>query len=238
MPSGRVRVVKNVLETSALPVVVRADRFPAPAVRKLEGAARVSARLDGANGRLSARIAVDRLDIQIPLVGRKPVRAAGGEIDIAGSLGSGRLDVTRIDLPVSAEAEALTVSAGATIDRASVALRVRGSGRQLALSGDVDVASAHVRANALKSSSSGGAGPGGGKGGPLAGHPEIEAMRLDVRVHSRGGAFQVDVNNLPDLRLDVDLRVTGTAKKPSISGAPHGANVWSSFVLALAKLFS
>ena len=63
-------------------------------------------------------------------------------------------------------------------------------------------------------------------------------MRLDVRVRSSGGAVHVDVNNLPDLRVDVDLHVTGTAKKPSISGSPRGANVWSSFVLALAKLFS
>ena len=63
-------------------------------------------------------------------------------------------------------------------------------------------------------------------------------MRLDIRVRSHGGAIKVDVNNLPDLRLDVDLHVTGTAKKPSIAGAPHGANVWTSFVLALAKLFS
>ena len=62
-------------------------------------------------------------------------------------------------------------------------------------------------------------------------------MRLDVRVRSGGGAVHVDVNNLPDLRVDLDMHVTGTAKKPSISGSPRGANGWSSFVLALAKLF-
>ena len=138
----------------------------------------------------------------------------------------------------TALAEAMTVSAGVTVDRASVALRVRGSGKQLALSGDVNVGSAHLRSSALKSPSAGAGGAGGAKKGPLADHPEIEAMRLDLRVHSGDGAIKVDVNNLPDLRLDVDLHVTGTAKKPSISGAPHGANVWSSFVLALAKLFS
>jgi hypothetical protein len=220
--------------------VVRAERFPVAAVRKVDAAARVSARLDAANGKLAARVALDRLDMDVPLVGRKPIHAAGGEIDLNGDVTTGKIDVTRIDLPFTAEAEALTVKPGATVDRATVALRVRGSGKQLALSGDVDVGSAHLRASALKSSSAASSGGGGGSGkkGPLADHPEIEATRLDIRVRSRAGAIKVDVNNLPDLRLDVDLHVTGTAKKPSISGAPRGANVWSSFVLAVAKLFS
>jgi len=59
-----------------------------------------------------------------------------------------------------------------------------------------------------------------------------------VRVRSGGGAIQVDVNNLPDLRLDVDMHVGGTVKKPSISGTQKGANVWTSFVLALVRLFT
>jgi hypothetical protein len=241
VPSGRLRVVKNSVEVSGLPVVVRAERFPAAAVRKLEANARVNARLDGASGKLGARIALDNLDVHIPLVGKKPVRSAGGQIDISGDVDGGKFDVTRIDLPFTAEAEALAATAGAMVDRATVALRVQGSSRQLALSGDVDVGSAHLRADALKSpggSSSGGGGSGSAKKGPLAGHPEIEQMRLDVRVRSGGGAIHVDVNNLPDLRVDVDMHVGGTVKKPSISGAPRGANFWSSFVLALAKLFS
>ena len=32
-------------------------------------------------------------------------------------------------------------------------------------------------------------------------------MALDLRVRSSGGAIQVDVNNLPDLRVDVDMHV-------------------------------
>ena len=104
---------------------------------------------------------------------------------------------------------------------------MRGSSRQLALSGDVDFASAHVRVDALKAASSAG-GKGAGKSkGPLADHPEIESMALDVRVRSGGGGFYVDVNNLPDLRVDVDVHVGGTVKKPSISGGPRGANLWS-----------
>ena len=243
LPSGRLRIAKNVLQTaSPVPVVVRGERFPAAAVRKLEANARISGRLDaaGAHPTVVARIALDRLEVQIPLVGRKPLRSDGGEIDIAGESTTGKLNVTRIDLPVAAEAEALAASAGVTVDRAAVALRVKGSAKQLLLTGDVDLVSAHVRADALKGAAGGGGSSGKGKGkpGPLAGHPEIEAMRLDVRVRSDGGAVHVDVNNFPDLRVDVDLHVTGTAKKPSISGNPRGANVWSSFVLALAKLFS
>jgi hypothetical protein len=242
LPNGRLRVVNNVVETTALPVIVRAERFPAAAVRKLDASARVSGRLDGnsARGKFTAHVALDNVDVTVPLVGRKPIRASGGVVDVAGDVATGTLEVTRIDVPLVAEAEALAAAAGATVDRASVALRVRGTSRQLALTGDVDVVSAHVRADALKKGKSAGAsgGAGGAGKGPLAGHPEIEGMRLDVNVRSSGGAINVDVNNLPDLRLDVDMHVGGTVKKPAITGAPRGANFWSSFVLALAKLFS
>jgi hypothetical protein len=245
VPSGRLRLANNVLATtSTLPVVVRAERFPTAAVSKLDASARISGRLDGggAHPKFVARIAVDSVDVQVPLVGRKPIRSAGGEIDLAGDLATGKVEITRIDLPIAAEAEAMTLKPGATVDRASVALRVRGNMRQLVLAGDVDVLSAHVRTDALGSSSSskgaGGASGSGKKGGPLADHPELEAMRLDVRVRAQGGAIKVDIDNFPDLSIDADLRVTGTVKKPSIAGSPKGANFWSSFVLAIAKLFS
>jgi len=211
-------------------------------VKRVDASARISGRLDGsgAHPRFAARIALDTLDVQVPLVGRKPIRSAGGEIDVAGDLATGKVDVTHIDLPIAGEAEAMTVKPGATVDRATVALRVKGNARQLVLSGDVDVASAHVRTDALKSAPpTEGAGAGGGKkSGPLAGHPELETMRLDVRVRAHDGAIKVDINNFPDLSLDADLRVGGTLKKPSISGGPRGANAWSSFILAIAKLFS
>ena len=47
------------------------------------------------------------------------MHSAGGVIDIAGEAANGKVDVTRIDLPVIAEAEGLTASAGATVDRAN-----------------------------------------------------------------------------------------------------------------------
>jgi len=243
VPAGRLRVVKNVVETSALPVVVHAERFPVAAVRKVEANARVSGRLDGtsARGKFSGHVALDRVDVFVPLVGKKPIHSAGGLIDVTGDIATGKVDVTRVDVAFATEAEALAATAGATVDRAIVALRVRGNARQLALTGDVDVVSAHVNASTLKGGGSKGGGGGAGGGAsksPLAGHPEIEMMGLDVNVRSRGGAIHVDVNNLPDLTLDVDMHVGGTVKKPSISGTQRGANVWTSFVLTLARLFS
>jgi hypothetical protein len=240
IPSGRLSVTKNVVDFTALPVVVRAERFPIAVVRKVEANARVTGRLDATNprGKFNAHVALDRLDVEVPLVGRKPVHSGGGVIDVAGEAGTGKVDVSRVDLPFTAEAEALAAAAGVTVDRARVALRVRGSSRQLALSGDVDLASAHVSASALKGGSSAG-GKGSAKSkGPLADHPEIESMALDVRVRSGGGAVHVDVNNFPDLRVDVDMHVGGTVKKPSVTGGPRGANLWSRFILALKNLFS
>ena len=240
IPSGRLSVTNNVVDVVGLPVVLRVERFPIAAVRKVDANARLTGRLDAtdARGKFHAHVALDKLDVDVPLVGHKPVHSGGGLIDVAGEAANGKLDLVRVDLPFTAQAEALAASAGVTVDRAQVALRVRGNARQLALSGDVDLVSAHVRASALKSpSSAGGGGSGKGKG-PLADHPEIEAMALDVRVRSGGGAVHVDVNNLPDLRVDIDMHVGGTVKKPSISGSPRGANLWSRFVLALQRLFS
>ena len=47
----------------------------------------------------------------------------------------------------------------------------------------------------------------------------------------------VDVPHAPDLRVDVDMHVGGTIKHPVVSGEPRGANVYSSFVLGLRRLF-
>ncbi|HXU03069.1 MAG TPA: hypothetical protein VN903_19020 [Polyangia bacterium] len=241
LPGGRFSLTRNVLDTAALPVIVRAEGFPVAVVQRIDAKARLTARLDGASakGRFNAHLAVDSVDVHVPLVGHKPIHAAGGLIDVVGETATGKVDLARIDLPITGEAEGLAAAAGVTVDRAKVALRVRGTSRQLALSGDVDLGKAHVKANALKKSVGGGGGASGtGKKGPLANHPEIEAATLDIRVRSGGGAVEVDVNNLPDLRVDIDMHVGGTVKKPSITGTQKGANVWSSFVLALVKLFT
>jgi hypothetical protein len=238
LPSGELRVHKNVVDTLALPVIVRGQAFPVAAVSKIDARARVTGRFDAgsAQGKVVARVALDNVDVHVPLVGHKPIHSAGGVVDVVGEAATGKVDIVRVDIPVTAEAEGLAPTAGATVDRATVAVRLRGTSRQLALSGDVDVGSAHVRASALKGAS----GAAGGKGkakGPLAHHPEIEAMTLDLRVRSGGGAIHVDVNNLPDLRLDLDMHVGGTVKKPSITGTQKGANLWTSFVLTLVGIF-
>jgi hypothetical protein len=240
LPSGTLRVSKNVVDTQALPVIIRGQAFPVAAVRKIDAKARVTGRFDAASaqGKLSARIALDNLSVDVPLVGRKPIQSAGGFVDIVGEAATGKLDITRVDIPVTAEAEHLAPSAGALVDRATVALRVRGSARQLAVSGDIDVAKARLNTDALKKPSRGGGGSAGKSKGGLTDRPEIASMALDIRVRSKGGAIHVDVDNLPDLDLDVDMHVGGTVKKPSISGTQKGHNVWTSFVLTLAKLFT
>ena len=47
----------------------------------------------------------------------------------------------------------------------------------------------------------------------------------------------VDVPHLPDLRVNLDMHVGGTVKRPVITGQPSGANIYSRFVLGLASLF-
>jgi hypothetical protein len=122
------------------------------------------------------------------------------------------------------------------IDRAGFALRLRGDPRRwLAVSGDVQIHAARVRAQALKQA---GGARGGGKseGGWLA-RPVVQSTALDVRLQSHGGAVVVDVPKLPDLRVDLDMHVGGTVKQPVVTGEPTGANVYSSLALALARLF-
>ncbi|HEY5452154.1 MAG TPA: hypothetical protein VIQ54_25540, partial [Polyangia bacterium] len=240
IPGGRLSVTNNVIDTAALPVILHAEGFPVAAVSKIDAKARLTGRIDAMSPRAkyNAHLALENLDVHVPLIGRNPIHAAGGMIDVVGEAGTGKVDLTRIDLPISAEVERLAATAGVMVDRAKVALRVRGTARQLALSGDVDLGSAHIRADALQKSGGGGKGGGDKKKGPLADHPEIEAAALDIRVRSSGGAVSVDVNNIPDLRVDVDMHVGGTVKKPSITGTQKGANIWSSFVLALVRLFT
>jgi hypothetical protein len=240
---GRVRLDGDTITTTALPVTVRAARFPMPIVDRLEASARVSARLDSLRGRpkLRAQTVVDKLELSLPLIGAKPVRSAGGEIDVEADLTTSALAITRVDIPVEAEIERLTAMTGVNVDRAKLALRLRGAPRKLILSGDVDVAAARVRADALgkaKRGARGGGGGGSSGGGALPGGALLEAMALDVRLRSRGGAVDVDVNNFPDLRVDLDMHVGGTVKRPVLTGTTRGAGLWSSFVLALQRLFS
>ena len=61
--------------------------------------------------------------------------------------------------------------------------------------------------------------------------------RLDVRVHARGGAIEVDLAHAPDLHLDLELRATGTLSRPVVTGGPRASGLYSSIVMGLARLF-
>ena len=41
----------------------------------------------------------------------------------------------------------------------------------------------------------------------------------------------------PDVHVDVDYHVTGTAAKPKVAGNLEGADLYSSFLLLLRKVF-
>lgn len=243
VPSGRLRLDGDAITTAALPITVRAARFPVAAVSSLAAEARVSARVDGlrtTRPKLRAQTVIDKLEIAVPLAGSKPIRSAGGQVDVEADFGVGSFAVTRVDVPIEAEIEKL-VASGVNVDRARLALRLRGAPRKLTLSGDVDIAAARVSAAALsKTKTKGGGGGGAGSTGGLlpARLPELETMTLDIRLRSRGGAVDVDVDNFPDLRVDLDMHVGGTAKRPVLTGTTRGAGLWSSFVLALRRLFS
>jgi len=243
IPGGRLRLDGDAITTTALPVTVRASRFPAPIVQSVAADARVTARIDGLRTRpkLRAQTVIDKLEISVPLVGSKPARSAGGKIDVEADLTAESFAVTRIDLPVEAEIERLNATTGIDVGRARLSLRLQGTPRKLTLSGDVDVAAARVNAAALTKAKPASGRAGSGGGGNSAGSmlpAELQAMALDIRLRSRGGAVDVDINNFPDLRVDLDMHVGGTARRPVLTGTQTGAGIWSSFVLALRRIFS
>ena len=237
IPSGRIVLRGSRAETTALPVSVHAGALAGGAVRRLDADLRVDARAGGSptDPRVHAAIAIDRLSADVPALGA-PVGSEGGKVTVEGK--GDDLQVVAVDLPAHGEARGIALAAG-KIDRAGFGLRLRGDPRRwLAVSGDVQLYAATVRATALKQSGSGGA---GGKGqkpqeGWLA-NPVVQGTALDVRIRSSGGAVVVDVPKIPDLRVDLDMHVGGTVKQPAVTGEPKGANVYSSLALALARLF-
>jgi len=236
--SGRIVVRGSSIETQGFPVSVRGDRLASGAIRRLEADVRVNARAGGTPGdpHLQTGIAVDRLSLEVPALGSQPVVCERGTIALRGR--GDTFQIVDVDLPAHGAVRDLTVS-GARIGQARFALRLRGDPqRQLALSGEVELDAARVQATALRAQGAGKVGGAGGKGTTsMLDRPEVANTALDVSVRSRGGAVVVDVPKIPDLRLDLDMHVGGTVKHPAITGEPTGANVYSSFVLGLAKLF-
>ena len=169
----------------------------------------------------------------------------GGAADGAATLEMGStLDPrpARVALPVRGQVNALPV-APVVIDDARFALRLDGDlSRSARLAGEITVVKAHVprqrgKAPASPASSpsaraSASASPSGWRA-----RPELARVALDIAAHSRGGAVTVEVPHLPDVRVDVDYRVGGTAAKPQVSGHFEGADLWSSFALLLRRIF-
>jgi hypothetical protein len=235
VPSGRIVLRGTRAETTGLPVNVRAAELASGMIRRLDADLRIDARAGGdpADPRVHAGVTIDRLAALVPVLGPKPIGCEQGKVTVEGQ--GNDIAVISVDLPVHGEVEGLSMGPG-QIDRAGFALRLRGDPRRwLAVSGDVQIHAARVRAQALKQA---GGARGGGKseGGWLA-RPVVQSTALDVRLQSHGGAVVVDVPKLPDLRVDLDMHVGGTVKQPVVTGEPTGANVYSSLALALARLF-
>jgi hypothetical protein len=68
--------------------------------------------------------------------------------------------------------------------------------------------------------------------------PSGTPVALDVHVKSNGERFIVDPGWLPDLKLDVDVKVGGTLAQPKIVWEADGRGVYSSIVLFLIRLFT
>ncbi len=66
--------------------------------------------------------------------------------------------------------------------------------------------------------------------------PELARIDLDVTARSHGGAVTVEIPG-PDVHVDVDYHVTGTAAKPKVAGKFEGADLYSSFLLLLRRIF-
>ena len=232
VPSGRILLRGNAVETTGFPVSVRADHLASDAIRRLEADVRIDARLGGTPAAPTARatLSIDRLTAQVPALGPQPIVGEHGTV-----LAENRkraLEITEVDLPFRGEARGIS-AAGTRIDQASFTVRLRGDPRRkLTLSGDVQIGAARVAAHAVEARAA--MVPPTGLGTPK----ELDNARLDVRVRSQGGAVVVEVPKLPDLRVDLDLHVGGTPKHPVVTGEPRGANLYSRLLMALRRLFS
>jgi hypothetical protein len=139
---------------------------------------------------------------------------------------------TRIVVPVRGRVTATPV-APAIIDDASFALRADGDLTQRTrVSGEIIVDKAHVPRAALSKAASGSSAPAASKSS----RPELARVDLDLTARSRGGAVTVEIPG-PNVHVDVDYHVTGTAAKPKVAGKFEGADLYSSFLLLLRRIF-
>lgn len=138
-----------------------------------------------------------------------------------------------VDIPLRSRFVDLALP-GLRVGEARMTARLLGDARQdLTLRGDVEIVNARVNPGAA------GKGGAGGTLSPRApsGPPELARTRLDVSVHSTGGAILVEVPYVPDPRVDVDVQIGGTLAQPRTQVALRGANRFSAFALWVQRLF-
>ena len=161
----------------------------------------------------------------------------GAAPDSAATLSYGSLldpRPARIVVPVRGRVTAMPI-APAVIDDATFALRADGDLTQrTSVSGEIIIARAHVPRAALTKSASGS--PAAGTPPTKSSRSELARVDLDLTARSHGGAVDVDLPG-PDLHVDIDYHVTGTAAKPKVAGKFEGADLYSSFLLLLRGIF-
>ena len=141
----------------------------------------------------------------------------------------------RLVVPVRGRVTAMPI-APAVIDDATFALRADGDLTQRTrVSGEIIIDKAHVSRAALSKSASA-SGSAAGTPPTKSSRPELARVDLDLTARSHGGAVDVDLPG-PDLHVDVDYHVTGTAAKPKVAGKFEGADLYSSFLLLLRRIF-
>ncbi|HXI59072.1 MAG TPA: hypothetical protein VNO55_23555, partial [Polyangia bacterium] len=219
------------------------------------GTARVSAHVDGtvARPRWRGRVVPDDLVLAVPDLGPERLRIRGGELTvdpdaigvrnveirlgtaIRATVGASRAGVVKLSellpprvrflsLPLAGTVSALAVPS-VTVEEGTFALTLAGDpGRRLRLTGDLDLRAARVR--------SGGTSAGQG-GAPSA----LSRVDLDVHVHSGPGALTIEVPHAPDVRVGVDLQVTGSAAHPQPAGRVRPAGAYSHVAVFLYRLF-
>ncbi len=164
----------------------------------------------------------------------------GGTADGAATLEMGStLDPrpARVALPVRGQVNAIPV-APVVIDDASFALRLDGDlSRSARLAGEITIVKAHVPRQRAKAPTAAPTAAASSASPSWRSRPELARVALDIAAHSSGGAVTVEVPHLPDVTVDVDYRVRGTAAKPQVSGHFEGADLWSSFALLLRRIF-
>jgi hypothetical protein len=219
--------VRELDATISLDVAALAPGAP---VSTVAGSLRVSGRVvrDASGATLDARADLGHLELAVPMLGESPAVADGGFVEVRGAADAlGLDDIFDLDLPLRGVAMHVTTPAG-VVRRARYDLRLRGRpSSTLTLAGDVEVLSAQLRRSSTATLA---------RPGAPAERISLRNPRLDVRIHARGGAVEVELANAPDLHVDLDVHATGTLAHPVLAGAPRPAGLYSAIVMGLARL--